>query len=317
MNCSAIRSSAINLLSKQVACIFVCVFLVTTDALADFETDYRIQVLKEIQSSLSNKDKDLAEQLVDIRIEQEKKMGRYPNSSKHELPQNSKTTNSTINIFEKKPAEIFNSNSSNNANRTFESDGSKSLYTAIGNRFVVGYSWGKSENIGIRTELSGSSKTDGNKNVDGSRYDFYEKSTSLGAYIDWYPSKNQFRLSSGISVNDMRTRLNGISNSNIFISGNQLALGGNSFNVDFKFPTVTPFVGFGFTKNNSELLGLNFYGDLGFMIGKYNATAYTNLIGTQFITAANVDAEINNLRKSLYKYSFIPLANIGLSYRYN
>jgi hypothetical protein len=53
------------------------------------------------------------------------------------------------------------------------------------------------------------------------------------------------------------------------------------------------------------------------MIGKYNATAYTNLIGTQFITAANVDAEINNLRKSLYKYSFIPLANIGLSYRYN
>jgi hypothetical protein len=121
MNCSAIRSSAINLLSKQVACICVCVFLVATDALADFDTDYRIQVLKEIQSSLSNKDKDLAEQLVDIRIEQEKKMGRYPNSSTHELPQLSKTTNSTINLFEEKPAEIFNSYPSNNAMRPLDS----------------------------------------------------------------------------------------------------------------------------------------------------------------------------------------------------
>jgi ribosome-interacting GTPase 1 len=53
------------------------------------------------------------------------------------------------------------------------------------------------------------------------------------------------------------------------------------------------------------------------MIGKYNATATTTLIGVQNVTASSIDAELTNIRKSLFKYSFIPTASVGLTYRYN
>jgi len=206
---------------------------------------------------------------------------------------------------------------SNGSDQTQLTDSNKSFYVSIGNRFVLGYTWRKSLDFGVRTEVSGSSKSDANKNVDGSTYDFYQKDTSFGAYVDWYPAQSNFRLTGGININDMRTRLGSINNGYLNVNGSQVALGGSTFNVDLKFPVLTPYVGLGFTSKNSDSLGINFYGDAGLMIGKYNATATTTLIGVQNVTASSIDAELTNIRKSLFKYSFIPTASVGLTYRYN
>jgi hypothetical protein len=59
----------------RVVCVCLCAWLCSSQALAT-EDAYREKLLVEIRSSLSDKNKELAEQLVDIRIEEERKQGK-------------------------------------------------------------------------------------------------------------------------------------------------------------------------------------------------------------------------------------------------
>ena len=59
----------------RVVCVCLCAWLCSSQALAT-EDKYREKLLVEIRSSLSDKNKELAEQLVDIRIEEERKLGK-------------------------------------------------------------------------------------------------------------------------------------------------------------------------------------------------------------------------------------------------
>ncbi len=61
--------------SIQVACLCLILLFYSNQALAT-EDEYREKLLNEIRSSLSDKNKELAEQLVDIRIEEERKLGK-------------------------------------------------------------------------------------------------------------------------------------------------------------------------------------------------------------------------------------------------
>jgi len=59
----------------RVVCVCLTAWLYSSQALAT-EDAYREKLLVEIRSSLSDKNKELAEQLVDIRIEEERKLGK-------------------------------------------------------------------------------------------------------------------------------------------------------------------------------------------------------------------------------------------------
>jgi len=61
--------------SIRVACLCLILLFYSNQALAT-EDEYREKLLNEIRSSLSDKNKELAEQLVDIRIEEERKLGK-------------------------------------------------------------------------------------------------------------------------------------------------------------------------------------------------------------------------------------------------
>ena len=293
---------------------FILLFSIPlSNTFANELVEYRSKVFNEILDSLSEKDKELAEQLVEIRLEQEKKLGKaLPGKSNktQEIESDSKV------VLKPSNTEPHMSSTPKKVIEEYPSEGTKDFYTAIGNRYVVGYSFGKTDSFGIRVEASGASKSDANKSVDGSTYVFYQKNTSFGAYLDWYLLNSNFRLTSGVNVNDMRTRLNGVTKSTVSINGSQVFLGVNTFNIEFKFPVVTPYVGFGFIDRKVDSLGFGYFGDVGLMLGKYNAKATTSIIGVQNVTSSDVDNELSNLRKSLFKYSFVPIANFGLTYRY-
>ena len=191
----------------------------------------------------------------------------------------------------------------------------QAAYISVGSRIAIGYSQKIGTNLALRAEVSGIDSVEQSKTVVNSNYRFTEKNLSLGAYLDWFPTESSFRLTGGVSVNRMRTNLTGIG-STVNINGSEVSLGNRRFDVEFKFPTFTPYVGLGFGDRNDAGEGLHFYGDLGLMLGKYDAIASTSLIGSQGVKASDVDAEMNNLRKSLYKLNFIPSASIGLTYRF-
>lgn len=189
-------------------------------------------------------------------------------------------------------------------------------YVSAGSRIAIGYAQKISENLAVRTEVSGLDSSVQTKSVNNTNYRFKDKNLSIGAYLDWFPTDSSFRLSGGVNINRMRTTLNG-NGSTVNINGSQVNLGPDVFNVEFKFPTVTPYIGLGFGGRNNDGEGLHFYGDFGAMLGKYDAVATTSLIGSQGVKTSDVDTELNNLRKSLYKWDFIPTASIGLTYRFN
>ena len=59
----------------RVVCVCLSAWLCSSQALAT-EDAYREKLLVEIRGLLSDKNKELAEQLVDIRIEEERKLGK-------------------------------------------------------------------------------------------------------------------------------------------------------------------------------------------------------------------------------------------------
>lgn len=80
----------------RVVCVCLCAWLCSSQALAT-EDEYREKLLNEIRSSLSDKNKELAEQLVDIRIEEERKQGKFTlfqEDKKNKTLENNDTTNS-------------------------------------------------------------------------------------------------------------------------------------------------------------------------------------------------------------------------------
>ena len=60
----------------SVVCVCLSAWLCSSQALAT-EDAYRAKLLVEIRGLLSDKNKELAEQLVDIRIEEERKQGKF------------------------------------------------------------------------------------------------------------------------------------------------------------------------------------------------------------------------------------------------
>jgi hypothetical protein len=62
--------------------------------------------------------------------------------------------------------------------------------------------------------------------------------------------------------------------------------------------------------------GWSVYADLGLMFGKYDAHARTSMIGLHTVTATDVDMELNTLRGSLFKWSYVPVGSVGIKYRY-
>lgn len=200
--------------------------------------------------------------------------------------------------------------------REYKAEPSKHVYVGAGTKFVAGAAFAFTNDLSLRLELSGLTPEQGNESYNGSTYLVSKNNTSIGAYLDWYPTDSSFRLVGGISINSLNRSVNGHGN-NVVINGKRVNLSGDAFNVEYKFPRVTPYLGIGFGHRNLAKDGWDFFGDLGMMLGKYDAVATTSVIGTQGIQASDVDAEMNNLRNSLYKWNFIPTATVGLTYRFN
>ncbi len=81
-------------------------------------------------------------------------------------------------------------------------------YVSAGSRIAIGYSQKISENLAVRTEVSGLDSSVQTKSVNNTNYRFKDKNLSLGAYLDWFPTDSSFRLSGGVNINRMRTTLN-------------------------------------------------------------------------------------------------------------
>jgi hypothetical protein len=192
---------------------------------------------------------------------------------------------------------------------------SDDVYVGVGNRVVVGYAYPISTEFSLRADLAGLPTRESNKSIDGNQFAVTDSNTSIGAYLDWFPNGRDLRFSLGVNANRIITRLQSVQATNANINGKTFNTGTEVLDITYKFPLYTPYLGLGYQSAASDN-GWSVYADLGFMFGKYDAYARTTMVGLHTLTSADVDAELNTLRSSLFKRSYIPVGAVGIKYRY-
>ena len=193
------------------------------------------------------------------------------------------------------------------------------LYGGVGfPGLTLGYGHPVSDSLVVRAEFSGGLSADKSGTRDGIDYVGSLKAQSIGGFVDWFPSSTNFRLTAGLTSNDTKLSLKSIANGsgNATLNGKTVSFADETFNIDVKYPSVTPYVGLGYGFKPNSGKGWGFYTDIGVLIGKFEATTTTSIVGKQGITQADVDAQTQKLRNDLNKLSVLPKLSIGARYSF-
>ncbi|WP_233584607.1 hypothetical protein [Aquabacterium soli] len=191
-------------------------------------------------------------------------------------------------------------------------------YGAVGIPGVMGgYAHTLTDRVVLRADYAslGSHNKDGNR--EGINYKGKLKLARVGLFADYFPAGGGFRLTGGLTVNDMSLKLrsNMPAGSIVNIGGTNYIANGNEYlNADVKVPKVTPYVGIGWGHHRREP-GWGFIADVGVSIGKAKLDVDTNL-ATYGVSQADIDREVQDLRDDVAKVRVIPQLSVGMSYRF-
>ena len=188
--------------------------------------------------------------------------------------------------------------------------------------FTLGYGQSLTNNVTLRGEYSGGLNQSRSGLRDGVNFNGNVKASSIGLLADYYPvDGGGFRGTAGLTFNDIRGTLNSTGNNGTATINNKpVNLNGLFYNVELKFPSVTPYLGVGYQSKRSGAPGWGFLVDAGVMVGKFNTTVTQNVVGAgpgaNPITQADVDAQTNKVRESVNKLSVLPKFTIGAVYSF-
>ena len=191
-------------------------------------------------------------------------------------------------------------------------------YGALGIPGVMGgYAHTLNDRVALRADYAslGSHKKDGDR--EGINYKGKLKLARIGLFADYFPGSSGFRLTGGVTVNDMSLKLrsNMPAGSAITIGGQGYIATGNEYlNADVKIPKVTPYLGIGWGHHRREA-GWGFIADVGVSIGKAKLDVDTNL-ASYGVQQSDIDREVEDLRDDVAKVRVIPQLSVGMSYRF-
>lgn len=196
-----------------------------------------------------------------------------------------------------------------------------SAYAQVGVPGIgIGYAQALNEVVTLRGDFSTLGSRTKNGSQEGINYEGKVKLSRWGLFADYFPMANGFRLTGGATVNDMSVKLrsNVVAGTTLSVGdANVTADGTERFNVDIKFPKVTPYIGIGWGHMDKEP-GWGFVGDVGVSFGRAKVTIDTNVIerSNGNIKQADVDKETQQLKDGVGKIRVLPQATLGVSYRY-
>lgn len=194
------------------------------------------------------------------------------------------------------------------------------IYGGVGLPGVfAGYAYSLTDNWGLRADYATLGQRSKNGSEDGIDYQGKVKVARLGAFADYFPWRNGFRLTAGLTFNQIKISLNANPNSGLTQSigdKNVVLSSGDYFNVAVKVPGVTPFLGLGYGHQAQAGSGLGFHADLGASIGRAKLSVDTNLVSKGLVNQSDVDKELSQLRDGVGKIRLIPQISFGISYAF-
>jgi hypothetical protein len=181
--------------------------------------------------------------------------------------------------------------------------------------YTLGYSQPYSDVVTFRGEFAGGMSVSKNGQREGVNYNGSFKSNRIGAYADWHPGGSGFHITGGLAASDTKLDLKS-NGGNANIGGKQVSLNGEYFNVQLKYPTITPYLGLGYGHKPVTDKGWGFFANVGVTIGKFKVSYDTSVVASGKATQAQVDTEVQKVRDSANKLSVLPAASVGVTYRF-
>ena len=181
---------------------------------------------------------------------------------------------------------------------------------------IVGYAQPLGSNFGLRVDLASVGEVQEQRLRDGIQYDAKLKLNRAALLADWFPLRNGFRITGGVSTNQYRLDLLASG------AGGTLTIGNTTYTTSaadglklaVKFPATSPYLGVGWGHQVSS--GLRFSADIGAMVGR--ATLSSTVTGplAQRVSQADLDAELASLRSSVARVRAVPQLSLGLGYSF-
>lgn len=193
-----------------------------------------------------------------------------------------------------------------------------SAYAQVGLPGIgLGYAQALNDVVTLRGDFSTLGSRTKNGTQEGINYEGKVKLSRWGLFADYFPLTNGFRLTGGATINEMSVKLRSNVTAGTALSvGNAtvIADGTERFNVDVKFPKVTPYIGMGWGHMDKEP-GWGFVGDVGVSFGRAKVTVDTN-VAQRGVSQADIDRETQQIKDGVGKIRVLPQATLGVSYRY-
>lgn len=192
-----------------------------------------------------------------------------------------------------------------------------SAYAGAGTSVVVGLNIPSDGGFNYRVEYSdGFKSVGGQKTYGGGKYIETNKQQRLGLFVDWSPYQNNLAVTGGVTLNDHHFRMKAKPSDSILINGTPSSFTGQVFNIDYSLPKLTPYVGVRYASQAQEK-GWEGFAELGMVISKMNADVdVSSALYTTEQQKSDLQAEVNAIRKSIYRWGVVPNALVGLSYKY-
>jgi len=199
----------------------------------------------------------------------------------------------------------------------------------------IGYAHSLNDVLGVRADVSTSSASRSGR-AGQFQYDADLKGRQVGAYADWFPFGGKFHLSAGLHTRKLDLDVDGRANEarKIVIGRAELGYGDpeDSATARVKWPTVAPYLGFGWGHSTIQRGGISFVSDIGVSVGSPKVElTISEALRTKLDRAAEMDRRINGsdmtsdgeierqrsaLAKDVGKVKIFPHLFIGVAYRF-
>lgn len=191
------------------------------------------------------------------------------------------------------------------------------VYTGLGTHGVMlGYAQPLSPFFTVRGDFGTLGSRTQNGVEEGIEYEGKLNYSRAGLFLDLFPFANGFRITTGVTYNNMKLDLLATGAGGTMTIGDTtyVTTAADRLNVKVEFPKTTPFLGIGYGHQLSTGWGFTF--DLGASIGKAKVSESHSGPVLGMASQADIDKELEELRSGAGKVKAIPMIAIGLNYRF-
>jgi hypothetical protein len=184
--------------------------------------------------------------------------------------------------------------------------------------YILGIGTPVGQGLTARFDIGGMDKIERRASRAGVDWDVNAKLTRMGLFTDWYPMGGRFRLTGGLTINDMKADLSTTgAGRSVNIGGTTYTLGADDrLDARIEMPSTTPYLGIGWGHHASSQ-GFGFVADVGVSFGRPKvSTKVSGPLATQPTIQADLDRELAELRESVRSIRVIPQVTLGVNYRF-